>query len=127
MLINNEAFQKIIRKHPNLCALGLFDGETCGQVGADFKAERQRLEDAFDAFALCCDWLLDCTPLKHVSCVAPESTTLCRLVEERFSVGIIPGALIAAALHLRFPTQPIIDTPNIKIGISSRSPTLPQA
>ena len=124
MLINNAAFLKILKKHPELCALGL--AGTDSQLTADFQTERQRLEEAFDAFALCCDWLLDCTPLKHVSCVAPESTTLQKLVEQRFATEIPHGALIAAALHLRFPTQPIIDTCHIKVGISSRSPNLPQ-
>jgi len=124
MNISERAFRTLLDKHPLLCASGLSDPGVCETPGLDFDAERHRLESAYDEFSLCCDWLLECTPLKHVSFVSPVSNALVLRVGEYFGSAVSHGALVAAVLYLRIPHHHLPDSPNLKVGISLRSPTL---
>lgn len=116
MNVSESSFRKLLTNHPNLCSAGFGDPQAAG-----FPPERRRLEDAFEEFALCCDWLLDCIPLKHVSFVSPVSSDLLPLIADK---PVSNGVLIAAVLHMRIPCQPLPDSPNARIGISRRSPAL---
>ena len=124
MHITEQSFHKLLRDHPHLCAAGLAGPDLCRKLHLDFAAERRRLEEAFAEFAACCDWFLDCTPLKHVSFVSPLSRDLTAHVEKQSGIPASNGAVVAAVLHLRIPQRQLPDSPDIKVGISLRSPTL---
>lgn len=124
MNISERSFRTLLDKHPHLCASGLADPGLCDSMGLDFVVNRQQLEKAFDDFSLCCDWLLECTPLKHVSFVSPTSNALVSRVGEHCGRAVSHGALVAAVLYLRLPCHHLPDSPNLKVGISLRSPPL---
>lgn len=119
MNVSESSYRKLLTNHPNLC----FDGFGVPNASG-FPPERRRLEDSFQEFALCCDWLLDCIPLKHVSFVSPVTADLLPLIEKHTGTPVSNGALIAAVLHMRIPCQPLPDSNNARIGISRRSPAL---
>ena len=118
-MFSESAYHRLLEKHPRLCASGL-----AGTGLDDFALERQRLEGAFAEFALCCEWLLDCTPMRRVSCVAPWSGELRVHIERQTGSAISVGALIAAVFYLRLPYHHPDDSPEVRIGISVRSPAL---
>lgn len=127
MNISERAFEGLLEQYPHLGAHGLADPALCQQLQVDFAGERERLVNSFHEFAFCCDWLLDCTPLKHVSCLAPNSTGLAAIVAKRYGAFVPNGALVAAVLYLRLPHRELDDSPDIRVGISTRSPALNDA
>jgi hypothetical protein len=124
MNASEASFQKVLLKNPALCMMGMVSAESGKDRRIDFEGERRRLEGAFDEFAFCCDWLLDCTPLKRVSFVAPPSNILAPHIEKKTGRLVSNGALIAAVLHMRIPFHPLPGSPDVLVGISLRSPTL---
>ncbi len=124
MNVSEASFQKVLQKNPTLCMSGLVSAEFGRELRIDFRGERLGLESAFEDFALCCDWLLDCTPLKRVSFVAPASSILASHIGKQLDRPVPNGALIAAVLHMRLPAHPLPDSPDVLVGISLRSPTL---
>lgn len=124
MNISEQAFRGLLEQFPHLGAHGLADPAFCRQSGVDFDHERQRLEASFKEFTLCCDWLLDCTPLKHVSCMAPNSSSLTDHIAKQYGATVPNGALVAAVLYLRLPQRAMDNSPDIRVGISMRSPAL---
>jgi hypothetical protein len=118
-MFTETAYHRLLEKHPQLCAAGL-----AGTGATGFAAERQRLEGAFAEFALCCEWLLDCTPMRRVSCVAPWSGELRAQIERQTGSAVSAGALIAAVLFLRLPYHHPGETSEVRVGISVRSPAL---
>jgi len=118
-MFTESAFHRFLEKHPQLAANGLSAPEA-----ASFACERQRLEASFADFALCCEWLLDCTPMRRVSCVAPWSGELRAHIERQTGSAVSPGALIAAVLFLRLPYHRPDDSAEVRVGISVRSPAL---
>lgn len=124
MNVSQKFFRQVLLNFPNLCAAGLAGPDFCRQARIDFDSERRRLEEAFSEFAACCDWLLDCTPLKHVSFVSPISAELTASVEKEAGIPVSNGALIAAVIHMRIPHQHLPDSPDARIGISRNSPAL---
>jgi len=123
---SEQSFFTFLEKHPQLCASGLAGPDLCRRLQLDYERERMLLRDSFREFALCCDWLLDCTPMRRVSCVAPASSELLGRVEKQTGLRISNGALVAAVLYLRLPHHHPGDTPDVRVGISVRSPTLNQ-
>jgi len=121
---SEHSFHNFLEKHPQLCAKGLAGPDLCGRLQLDYDQERQLLRGSFREFALCCDWLLDCTPMRRVSCVAPSSSDLLGRVEKQTGLRISNGALVAAVLYLRLPHHHPGDTPDVRVGISVRSPAL---
>lgn len=119
-----QAFRKVLAAAPDLCAGGLAPAAVRSRLGADFDLERRRLEESFEEFSRCCEWLLDCTPLKHVSFVSPVSADLLSRIVSGTGASVSNGALIAAVLHMRIPHHPLPGSPNVRIGISLRSPAL---
>jgi len=124
MTPNEQSFQAFLEKNPQICACGLAGPELCRQLQLDYEKERQRLKAAFNNFALCCDWLLDSTPMRRVSCVAPTSSTLAEHVAKKLNAPVCHGALVAAVLFLRIPHHQPEGSAEIRVGISVRSPTL---
>jgi hypothetical protein len=118
-MFTESAYRRFLEKQPQLAASGLAGSETSG-----FAKERQRLEGSFAEFALCCDWLLDCTPMRRVSCVAPWSGELRSVIERQTGTAIPVGALIAAVLFLRLPHYHPDGSTEVRVGISVRSPAL---
>jgi hypothetical protein len=121
-MFTEPAYRLFLEKHPQLCAGGL-----TGSGTADSAEERRRLEGAFAEFALCCDWLLECTPMRRVSCVAPWAAELRGHIERQTGTAVSLGALIAAVLFLRLPHHQPDGSCDVRVGISVRSPTLCQA
>lgn len=118
-MFTETAFHRLLEKHPRLCATGL------GEPGAaGFDDDRQRLEGSFADFAICCEWLLDCTPMRRVSCVAPWSGELTTIIKGQTGTAISVGALIAAVLYLRLPHFQPDGSTDVRVGISVRSPAL---
>jgi hypothetical protein len=121
---SEPSFQNFLAKNPQLCASGLAGPDLCRQLQLDYAGERQRLKSAYGEFALCCDWLLDCTPMRRVSCVAPASSVLSGHIEKTAGTPICHGALVAAVLFLRIPYHRPEGSVEVRVGISLRSPTL---
>lgn len=121
---NEQSFQTFLEKNPQLCASGLAGPDLCRQLQLDYAGERQRLKAAFSDFALCCDWLLDSTPMRRVSCVAPTSSALASRIAKKLGIPVCHGALVAAVLFLRIPHHQPDGSPDVRVGISVRSPTL---
>jgi len=121
---SEPSFQAFLEKNPQLCASGLAGPDLCQQLRLDYAGERLRLRESFADFTLCCDWLLDCTPMRRVSCVAPSSLELVDHVKRFSGVSVSNGALIAAVLYLRIPHHRPADSLEVRVGISLRSPTL---
>jgi hypothetical protein len=124
MNVSVQAFRRILQEEPALCARGLAESVGSDCQGASFELERRILEESFDEFAVCCDWLLDCTPLKHVSFVSPVSSDLLGPIEKESGRSVSNGALIAAVLHMRIPHRPLAGSCDVRVGISLRSPAL---
>lgn len=124
MNVSVQSFRKILDNEPDLCACGFAPQALCTKLGIDFALERRRLEDSFEEFSFCCEWLLDCTPLKHVSFVSPVSSDLLSHIEKDSGPPVSNGAFIAAVLHMRIPHHPLPGSPNVRVGISLRSPAL---
>jgi len=124
MTPNEQSFQTFLEKNPQLCASGLAGPDLCRQLQLDYEGERQRLKAAFNDFAICCDWLLDSTPMRRVSCVAPTSSELTSRIEKKLGLPVCHGALVAAVLFLRIPHHQPDGFPDVRVGISVRSPTL---
>ncbi len=122
MNVNAASFEKVLGKNPTLCERGLLGPEAQGDSA--FCAERDCLASAFDEFALCCDRLLDCTPLRRVSFVAPPSSALAAHFSKQIGRSISNGALIAAVLHMRLPIHRLPDSTDVLVGVSLRSPIL---
>lgn len=118
-MFSEPAFRKLLAKHPRLGASGL-----SGTTAPEPATEQERLQKAYAEFALCCEWLLDCTPMGRVSCVAPWSSELRTHIERQAGVRICHGALIAAVLHLRLPYHHPDGSSDVRVGISVRSPAL---
>jgi len=121
---NEQSFQAFLEKNPQLCASGLAGPDLCRQLQLDYEEERQRLKAAFGDFALCCDWLLASTPMRRVSCVAPTSSALTNRLAKKVGAPVCHGALVAAVLFLRISHHQPDGSPDVRVGISVRSPTL---
>lgn len=121
---SEQSFRIFLERNPHLCASGLASPDLCRQLQLDFAGERQRLKSSYDDFALCCDWLLDCTPMRRVSCVAPASSVLRSHIEKKLGLPVCHGALVAAVLFLRIPHHQTEGSVDVRVGISLRSPTL---
>jgi len=121
---NEQSFLVFLEKNPQLCASGLAGPDLCRRLQLDYEGERQRLKAAFSDFALCCDWLLDSTPMRRVSCVAPASSALTSRIEKKLGTPVCHGALVAAVLFLRIPHHQPEGSPDVRVGISVLSPTL---
>lgn len=124
MIPSKQSFLAFLEKNTNLCASGLADPELCRRLELDYQAERERLKAAYDDFANCCDWLLDSTPMRRVSCVAPASSDLVDHLAKKIGAPICQGALVAAVLFLRIPYHHPEGSAAVRVGISVRSPTL---
>lgn len=124
MVPSEQSFLAFLEKNPNLCASGLAGAELCQKVQLDYQRERERLQAAYEDFTRCCNWLLDSTPMRRVSCVAPTSSGLAGHVAKLFGTPICHGALVAAVLFLRIPYHQPEGSPEVRVGISVRSPTL---
>lgn len=121
---SEKSFQSLLNKNPQLCACGMADPDLCRQLQLDYEDERTRLKAAFSDFVLCCDWLLDSTPMRRVSCVAPTSAVLTSRLAKKHGTRVCHGALVAAVLFLRIPYHQPDGSLDVRVGISVRSPTL---
>jgi hypothetical protein len=121
---SEPAFCTFLEKNPHLCASGLASPDLCRRLQLDYASERQRLKNSYGEFSLCFDWLLDCTPMRRVSCVAPAGSDLRKRIELAIGSPLPLGALIAAVLYLRLPHHHPADSPDVRVGISVRSPPL---
>jgi len=124
MTPSEQSFLAFIEKNPTLCAIGLAGPELCRKLQLDFQVERKRLQAAYADFTRCCDWLLDSTPMRRVSCVAPASSDLVEHLTKKNGGPICHGALVAAVLFLRIPYHHPEGSAEVRVGISVRSPTL---
>lgn len=124
MIPSERSFQAFLEKNPHLCATGLAGPEFCQQLQLDYEGERNLLKSAFDDFVRCCDWLLDSTPMRRVSCVAPTSSSLVGHLAKKSGQPVCHGALVAAVLFLRIPYHHPEGSAEVRVGISVRSPTL---
>lgn len=116
-----EQYHRLLKQHPQLGAAGL--SEAAGTSG-DFARERAALHEAYAPFGHCCTWLLDCTPMARVSCVAPSASALRTCIEQEVGQPIPLGAVIAAVFYLRLPWHRPEGSHDIRVGISVRSPAL---
>lgn len=124
MTPSEQSFLAFLEKNPTLCACGLAGPELCRQLQLDYQGERKRLQAAYVDFARCCDWLLDSTPMRRVSCVAPVSSAMVDHLAKKIGIPICHGALVAAVLFLRIPYHQPEGSAEVRVGISVRSPTL---
>lgn len=124
MNVSVEAFRRILAREPALCARGLASTQSDREGEDRFACERRLLEESFEEFSVCCEWLLDCTPLKHVSFVSPVSCDLLSPIEKESGRAVSNGALIAAVFHMRIPHHPLAGSHDIRVGVSLRSPAL---
>lgn len=119
-----DQFRQFLERQPRLCAAGLADSDNPTLPDGVFRGERAALLAAYPAFSACCLWLLDCTPMSRVSCVAPNATTLRERIAKEAAMPIPLGAVIAAVLYLRLPWHRPEGSSDIRVGISVRSPAL---
>jgi len=121
---DEQAFKALLEKNPKLCACGIASPELCRSLLLDFEKERQRLRSAYDDFLRCCDWLLESTPMRRVSCVAPTGSSLASYLEKTQGTPVCLGSMVAAVLYLRIPHHHPEGSADVRVGISVRSPNL---
>ena len=121
--MNREGFTSLVNSIPNLVDSGIATKLFCRQHKIEYPQTNHLLlsDEGFAAFQRCVEWLQNnCIANKTVTVNAPSSRTLQQIAKK--SDYVSNGAMIAAIIHLRYPYRIQVDSPNILVGVSRKSP-----
>lgn len=96
----------------------------------EFLDQRSELEaTGLEQFRRCCEWLKGCKKIKTLNTSMGSYTLKHRVERWATRRGVVDyyvsnGTFIAAAIHCGFTWKWILDTPNVWLNISKRSPAL---
>ena len=120
--MSQDIFKEILQKEPALSFIGFDNPLNNGQ----FKKNREALENGFEEFQICCDWLL-----KHRTKVKKRdiknynylrfhynSFFLTHSIERWAGRNISNGAFIASLIYFDIAYKPIYGTPDISIYLA---------
>jgi len=114
-----EGFLETLKDWPALTAHGLKSRQACERLNIDYDGCRRALENEYDSFVACCEWLSSCPLTKHVSPKSPHSyfirDKLGDSMDRRY---LSNGAFIAAVLYLGVPYKWDYADSNIQVAIS---------
>jgi hypothetical protein len=121
-------FENILQNFPSLTCDGLIEFSVLNTNTStnnekfirDIEYEKRLFASKFNEFNICCKWLSKFNRVKNPQISSIYLKYVVQILENEY---VCNGAIIAAALHLRFSTKyKHSDAPNFYIGISKKCP-----
>lgn len=125
--MDRKKFEEIVRSVPELVDSGIATRSFCRFFKLSYPQPKDSLlsDEGFATFERCVAWLHDnCIPTKTIGTRSPTSRTLQQIAKK--SEYVSNGAMIAAIIYVGFPYKIGIESPNIQVGVSRRSPCFKQ-
>jgi hypothetical protein len=128
MNVSINDFEVILQNFPSLTSDGLIESSVSKnntstnkeKIIRDIEHERILFASKFNEFNICCKWLSKFNRVKNPQINSIYLKYVVQILENEY---VCNGAIIAAALHLRFSTKyKHSDAPNFYIGISKKCP-----